>query len=40
LVSGGLKFIHGFIGVLTTVWYLDDLNPFTVPSDEFEKQMS
>jgi hypothetical protein len=27
---GGLKFIHGFNGVLTTVWYLEDLNSFTV----------
>jgi hypothetical protein len=26
LVSGGLKFIHGFNGVLTTVWYLEDVN--------------
>jgi hypothetical protein len=21
LVSGGLKFIHGFSGILTTLWY-------------------
>ena len=27
---GGLKFIHGFNGVLTTIWYLEDLNLFTV----------
>jgi hypothetical protein len=25
----GLKFIHGFNGVLTTLWYLKDLNTFT-----------
>jgi hypothetical protein len=30
LVSGGFKFIHGFIGVLTTFWYLEDLNSFMV----------
>ena len=27
---GGLKFIHGFNGVLTTLWYLEDLNTFMV----------
>jgi hypothetical protein len=27
---GGLKFIHGFNGVLTTLWYLEDLHSFTV----------
>jgi hypothetical protein len=27
---GGLKCIHGFNGVLTTLWYLKDLNTFTV----------
>jgi hypothetical protein len=27
---GGLKFIHGFNGVLTTIWYLEDLHSFTV----------
>jgi hypothetical protein len=27
---GGLNFIHGFNRVLTTVWYLEDLNSFTV----------
>jgi hypothetical protein len=30
LVSGGLKFIHGFKWVLTTVWYLEDSNSFMV----------
>jgi hypothetical protein len=30
LVSGGRKFIHGFSAVLTTVWYLEDLNSFMV----------
>jgi hypothetical protein len=30
LVSGGLKFIHGFNGVLTNRWYLEDLNAFVV----------
>jgi hypothetical protein len=25
----GLKFIHGFNEVLTTLWYLKDLNTFT-----------
>jgi hypothetical protein len=33
LVSGGLKFIHGFNGVLTTLWY----HQTCLPSDEFEK---
>jgi hypothetical protein len=27
---GELKLIHGFNGVLTTLWYLKDLNTFTV----------
>ena len=27
---GGLKFIHGFNGVLTTVWYVEDLHSFMV----------
>jgi hypothetical protein len=27
---GGLKFIHGFNGVLTTLWYLEDLDSFMV----------
>jgi hypothetical protein len=26
----GLKFIHGFNGVLNTVWYLEDINSFMV----------
>ena len=30
LVSGGRKFIHGFNGILTTVWYMEDLNSFMV----------
>jgi hypothetical protein len=30
LISEGLIFIHGFNGVLTTLWYLEDLNSFTV----------
>jgi hypothetical protein len=33
LVSGGHKFIHGFNGVLTTLWY----HQTCLPSDEFEK---
>jgi hypothetical protein len=33
LVSGGLKFIHGFNGVLTTLWN----HQTCLPSDEFEK---
>jgi hypothetical protein len=28
--KGGLKFIHGFNGVLTTLWYLENLYSFTV----------
>ena len=27
---GELKFIHGFNRVLTTVWYMEDLNSFMV----------
>jgi hypothetical protein len=27
---GGLKFIHGFNWVLTTLWYMVELNSFTV----------
>jgi hypothetical protein len=27
---GGLKYIHGFNGVLTTLWYLEDLHSFMV----------
>jgi hypothetical protein len=34
LVSGGFQFIHGFKWVLTTVWYLEDLNLFMVLSFE------
>jgi hypothetical protein len=33
LVSGGHKFIHGFNGVMTTLWY----HQTCLPSDEFEK---
>ena len=33
LVSEGHKFIHGFNGVLTTLWY----HQTCLPSDEFEK---
>jgi hypothetical protein len=34
LVSGGLKFIHGFSGILTTLWYHQTF----LPSDEFDKK--
>jgi hypothetical protein len=30
LVSEGLKYIHGFNAILTTLWYLKDVNTFTV----------